>query len=59
MSVVMEQTIALKYVETLKEASIVNAILALYWMLMELLVMVCTRNIYIVLFGSAILKLKL
>ena len=38
MSVVMEQMIALKHVQTLKEVSIVDVILAFYWMLMGLLV---------------------
>ena len=45
MSVVMEHTIALKYVLTLMEASLVDVIMDIYWMLMELLVMVYTRCI--------------
>ena len=41
MSVVMEHTIAPKYVQTLKEASIVNVMVAFYWTLIELHVTVC------------------
>ena len=46
MSVVMEHTIAPKYVQTLMEASLVNVMMAMNWILMELLVMVCTYSIY-------------
>ena len=41
MSVVMEHTIALKHAQTLMEASFVDVIMVIYWMLMGLLVMVC------------------
>ena len=41
MSVVIKMVVALKYVQTLMEASIVDVIVALYWMIMGLLVMVC------------------
>ena len=41
MSVVIEPTIALKHVQTLMEASLVDVIMVIYWMLMGLLVMVC------------------
>ena len=44
MSAVMKTVVALKYVLTLKEALIVNVTVAIYWMLMELLVMVCAYN---------------
>ena len=47
MSVVMEYTIAPKYVQTLMEASLVNVMMAMNWILMELLVMVCIYSIYI------------
>ena len=40
----MEQMIALKHVQTLKEVSIVDVIVAIYWMLMGLLVMVCIQT---------------
>ena len=40
MSVVMEMVVALKHVQTLKEASLVDVILDLYWTVMALLVMV-------------------
>ena len=40
MSVMMEHMIALKYVQTLKEAIFVDVIVDLYWTVMELLVMV-------------------
>ena len=40
MSVVLEHIIVLKHVQTLKEVSIVDVIVALYWMMMGLLVMV-------------------
>ena len=39
MSAVMEHTTAPKYVQTLMEVSFVNVIVAIYWILMELLVM--------------------
>ena len=45
MNVVMRQTVALKYVLTLMEASLVDVIMDIYWMLMELLVKVYTRCI--------------
>ena len=41
-SVMLITVVALTHVSTLKEISIVNVIVALYWMLMGLLVMVCT-----------------
>ena len=45
----MGNTIALKYVITLMEASLVDVIMDIYWMLMELLVTVYRRCIkYIV-----------
>ena len=44
MSVVMKTVVALKYVQTLKEPSIVHVIVALYWMIMGLLVMVCIQT---------------
>ena len=40
MSVVMKMVVALKHVQTLLEASLVDVIVALYWTVMELLVMV-------------------
>ena len=43
MSVVMETVVALKYVQTLKEVSTGDVIVALSWMMMELLVMVCIQ----------------
>ena len=46
MSVMIEHTIVPKHVLTLKEALIVDVIVAIYWILMELLVMVCRRNNY-------------
>ena len=45
MSVVMEQMVAPKYVRTLMEASLVDVMMVIYWMLMELLVMVCTCTV--------------
>ena len=44
MSVVMKQMIAPIYVQTLMEASLVDVIVALYWMMMGLLVMVCIQT---------------
>ena len=44
MSVLMKQMVAPIYVQTLKEASIVDVIVALYWMMMGLLVMVCIQT---------------
>ena len=44
MSVVFKMVVALKHVQTLKEASIVDVIVALYWMMMGLLVMVCIQT---------------
>ena len=44
MSVAMEEMIALKHVQTLKEISIVDVIVAFYWMMMGLLVMVCIQT---------------
>ena len=46
MNVVLEHTIAPKHVQTLMETLIVDVIVAIYWMLMELLVIVCIRNNY-------------
>ena len=57
----MKTVVALKYVLTLKEALIVNVTVAIYWMLMELLVMVYAYNrvvihvyirMYVCAFGS-------
>ena len=51
MSVVIKMVVVPKYVQPLKEASIVIATLDLYWTVMELLVMVnITRNIHIIVF---------
>ena len=50
MNVVMGHTIALKYVITLMEASFVDVVMDIYWMLMELLVTVymrCSKHIII------------
>ena len=44
MSVLINQLVALKHVQTLKEASLVDVIVALYWMMMGLLVMVCIQT---------------
>ena len=44
MSVMKEQMVATKHVQTLKEALLVDVIVALYWMIMGLLVMVCRRK---------------
>ena len=44
MNVGMKMVVALKHVQTLKEVSIVDVIVALYWMMMELIVMVCTQT---------------
>ena len=44
MSVVLEHIVVLKHVQTLKEVSIVDVIVALYWMMMGLLVMVCIQT---------------
>ena len=41
MNVVVTMVVALKHVQTLKETSLVDVIVALYWMIMGLLVMVC------------------
>ena len=41
-SVLLITVVALRGVSTLEEISIVNVIVALYWMMMGLLVMVCT-----------------
>ena len=46
MSVVTEQIIAPKYVQTLMEASRVDATLGFSWTMMRLHVMVCKRNNY-------------
>ena len=45
MNVVMGETIALKYVLTLMEASLVDVTMDIYWMLMELLVTIYMRCI--------------
>ena len=45
MNVVLEHTIVLKYVITLMEASLVDVIMDIHWMLMELLVTVYIRCI--------------
>ena len=57
MSVMMEHMIAPKHVQTLLEALFVDVIVVIYWMLMELLVMVCINFQFC--FGSTILKLNL
>ena len=44
MSVVMIQMLVPKDVQTLKEASVVNVIMVMKWMLIELVVMVCTNK---------------
>ena len=44
MSVVFKMVVALTHVQTLKEVSIVNVIVALHWMMMGLLVMVCIQT---------------
>ena len=44
MSVLTKHTIVPKHALTLMEALIVNVIVAIYWILMELLVIVCSRN---------------
>ena len=44
MSVVMKTVVAPKYVQTLMETSLVDVIVALYWMIMGLLVMVCIQT---------------
>ena len=45
MSVVMEPTIVPKHVQTLMEASLVDVIVVIYWILMGLLVTVCKNKI--------------
>ena len=47
MSVLMEHITVPKHVRTLLEVSLVDVIVVIYQMLMGLLVMVCTSNIYI------------
>ena len=44
MSVLLKEIIVLKHVQTLKEVSIVDVIVAFYWMMMGLLVMVCIQT---------------
>ena len=44
MSVVFKMVVAPKYVQTLMETSLVDVIVALYWMIMGLLVMVCIQT---------------
>ena len=44
MSVLMKQMIVLKHVQTILEASFVDVIVALIWMMMGLLVMVCIQT---------------
>ena len=46
MSVVMEHTIALKYVLTLMEATRVDVMMVIIYTLIMLLVMVCTKCVY-------------
>ena len=51
MSVLMKQMIVLKHVQTLLEASFVDVIVVIYWMMMGLLVMVC-RSCIIIAFNN-------
>ena len=46
MNVMLEHTIAPKHVQALMEALVVDVIMAIYWILTELLVIVCIRNNY-------------
>ena len=48
MSVVMDYMIAPNIVQTLKEASPVDVVMVIYWMVMELLVMVCSTVVLVV-----------
>ena len=47
MSAVMEKMVALKLVQTLLEASLVDVIVVIYWTLTEELALVCSSNTYI------------
>ena len=44
MSVMFKMVVAPKFVQTLMETSLVDVIVALYWMIIGLLVMVCIQT---------------